>query len=112
VRGSAANYFNMRREDIDIFFLATRFGDVNRMRQIAAEYPEVVHSTTSEGTTALGVASSRGLLETVKELLCLGADLNSCDDSGKSALSAACEHGQVPVVIFLLQQNAACSSLF
>lgn len=54
----------------------------------------------------LHIACSRGHYDTVRQLINKIADINACDNDGKSSLYLACEYGQVNVVELLLSGDA------
>ena len=57
------------------------------------------------------LAVSHGRRDMVKLLLDCGADINSQDDDGSTALMCACEHGHADIVKVLLNQPECNASL-
>ena len=61
---------------------------------------------TSDGHSALTLAVSAGLVDSVKLLLAFGASADAADDNGESALAKAASRGNVAVVEALLEAGA------
>jgi uncharacterized protein len=72
------------------------------------EHGAPVESKDSNGLTSLILAAERGHLETVRQLLAHGANIEAQGGrgSGQTALIAAAENGRVDVVQLLLQHGA------
>ena len=60
----------------------------------------------SSGNTALMRAAEEGEVETVRELLAAGADVDAHNDAGHTALITACENSRTTCVEALLQNGA------
>lgn len=61
-----------------------------------------------DGLTPLHVASSHGHLQIVNDLLLAGADCDSADDSGATALQYASQEGSAQMVARLLSLAHRC----
>ncbi len=83
---------------------AVKFNELNTLSQIVSE--QNANSTDASGTPLLVIASEQGHLETVKLLLSKGADINSMNPTGHTALNRAIYFEQLEVVDYLLAQNA------
>lgn len=65
--------------DISRFFLAVESGDLEGVRALLAEHPELVHARDAGGATALHHATFNANHRLVALLLAAGADLNARD---------------------------------
>ena len=59
-------------------FVGSAHGDVERVRELLAEYPELYDATAAWGETALGAAAHSGRREIAEVLLAAGAPLDLC----------------------------------
>jgi ankyrin repeat protein len=84
---------------------AAERGDSYEVTQ-ALESPGVnINTTNNSGATPLILASRKGHLQVVRNLVQLGADIQAEDKQGVNALFAAIAENQVPVVAFLADQT-------
>lgn len=65
----------------DEFFAAVRAGDAERVRDLLASDPDLVHATDDEGATGLHHAAERAHRDVVRLLLERGAAINARDGS-------------------------------
>lgn len=65
----------------------------------------------SSGRSLLHKACIKGNLAAVKELISLGADINSRDNAGYSSLHEACIYEDLSVVKFLLENGASVNAI-
>lgn len=101
----------MVRTAIEIEFIrAIRAQDTIKIRGLYAEYPELHHSNiagNSNEETWLGVAASRGLLDSARELTSLGYDMNAIEvQGGDTPLILAISNDHESFVDYLLQLGA------
>lgn len=59
-------------------FVGSAHGDVERVRELLAQYPELYDATAAWGETALGAAAHSGQREIAEILLAAGAPLDLC----------------------------------
>lgn len=85
-------------------FEAARNGEVQVIKNILKENPEVVNTKNKEGFSALTLACYRGNTEVVKLLLKKKADVNISSSMG-SPLMAATYKGHLEIVKLLLSKN-------
>ncbi|MCX6906758.1 MAG: ankyrin repeat domain-containing protein [Verrucomicrobia bacterium] len=83
-----------------------RGGDVWKAKQLLAENPDQINSTTQEGRTALHIAVYRGQLNMVELLLAHKADIGAKDSYGRTPLHEAIVSGSKEVVGMLLAHKA------
>jgi len=57
------------------------------------------------------LAASHGRYDMVESLLAAGADVNTRDEDGSTALMCACEHGYIDIVQMLLSDPECDSSI-
>jgi uncharacterized protein len=106
------------RDGTTPFLRAAKTGDLAGMRLLLAHGADP-RLTTAYGTTALMLASGLGwrygqsqileatAVEAVKFLLDLGADINTANEHGETALHGAAERGADRLVQFLVDHGAA-----
>jgi len=80
-------------------------GDMRKIRLLLDEGLDV-NETTTDGVTALRMASQEGHTEVVKLLLDRGADVNAKDASGVTALLMASHKGHTEIVKVLIDKGA------
>lgn len=88
------------------FCVAIDEGDVQKIRQLVADYPVLITANVySDGSTCLHDAAEYGTYESTKELLKLGADPNSMA-GGQTPLHSAVLNAKVPTINLLLEHRA------
>jgi len=97
-------FFNLARaQDI---FLASYNGDLETVKKLIKENPDLVNSRNSTGRFPLEMAAQTGQTDIVKFLLENGADVN-LNRGGATALHMAAIYGGKTEVITLLLENGA-----
>lgn len=86
-----------RRKQTNIF-TASGTGDLERVKELISESPELIRFKNYEGRTPLHAAASRGVVPIVKYLIDKGADINAIDDVGVPPLHAAAQSGSLETV--------------
>jgi ankyrin repeat protein len=89
------------------FFDACASGDVETVRELMGENPELVRSTDKDGRTGLDGAARRGHTEVVRLLLKHGSDPNAREPGDHTyPLHWAAAHGHVEIVRAMLDAGA------
>jgi ankyrin repeat protein len=70
---------------------------------VAARRTNVDAATRDGGVTALTLATHTGLIEVVKALLHVGADINKADAAGQTPIYLASQRGDKQIVELLLK---------
>lgn len=87
----------------DSFFRAARLGELDSLRTIITNYPDMLNDKgSSTGATALVLAAENGHIRPVKFLLEQGADINATDTVGRNALFMAAKYGKANIVQLLI----------
>lgn len=87
----------------DSFFRAARLGELDNLRTIIANYPDMLNDKgSSSGATALVLAAENGHIRPVKFLLEQGADIDATDTVGRNALFMAAKYGKANIVQLLI----------
>ncbi len=87
----------------DSFFRAARLGELDSLRTIIANYPDMLNDKgSSTGATALVLAAECGHIHPVKFLLEQGADIDATDTVGRNALFMAAKFGKANIVQLLI----------
>ena len=94
--------------NMDIF-KATKIGNLDRVRQIIKEDPGAVNRGSNQWTP-LHNAAAEGQLAIAQELIFAGANVNSKDCRGASALLSAVERGDIDIVKALIAAGAEINS--
>jgi uncharacterized protein len=117
-RGLSDDPDSVLRDGTTPFLRAAKTGDLAGMRLLLAHGADS-RLTTAYGTTALMLAAGLGwrfgqsqipeatAMEAVKFLLDLGADINTANEPGETALHGAAERGADQLVQFLVDHGAA-----
>lgn len=95
------------KSQLDIFEAAT-LGEVERVKQLLHEKPELLNGYSADGFTVLGLAAFFGHLDLAKELLKNGADPNvAANNQFKVApLHSACATSNLEMATLLIQNGA------
>ncbi|RDC63853.1 ankyrin repeat domain-containing protein [Adhaeribacter pallidiroseus] len=90
-------------------FEAAALGENDRVQELLNEQPELLHATSPDGFSPLGLASFFGHLDTVKLLLVKGAAVNEPSKNAWQVhpLHSAVASRSLETVTYLLQQGAA-----
>ncbi|EKX73782.1 ankyrin repeat domain containing protein [Theileria equi strain WA] len=88
------------------FFSQVTSGNLEAIKEILKDDPNMVNVTTPEGLTPLHLAADRGFDHIVKLLIKYGADINAVDDNGDTALHVAIESEQQEIIKILIDNNA------
>jgi len=110
--GSQVNICDLSA-NISPLYLAVMIGDVDIVRTLLASGADVSLSalfdselqsrnSACNSSLPLGVACAGGYLSIVQSLVAFNASVNALDDTGKTALNVACQHGHVDIVNCLL----------
>jgi uncharacterized protein len=75
--------------------------------KLAAAQPNLVHERTELGETALQLLILGKSVDAVREIIKLGADVNTLSELGTTPLSDAASVGSHEIVAILLQSNAS-----
>jgi ankyrin repeat protein len=75
---------------------AARQGDLERVKQLVGQQPDLLNATDYIGATPLMSASQGGHVEIVRWQLDKGATSNQQNEWGTTALSFASSHGRAP----------------
>jgi ankyrin repeat protein len=87
----------------DSFFRAARLGELDNLRTIITNYPDMLDDkVSSTGATALVLAAENGHIRSVKFLLEQGADIDAVDTVGRNALFMAAKYGKANIVQLLI----------
>ena len=87
----------------DSYFRAARLGELDSLRTIIANYPDMLNDKgSSTGATALVLAAEGGHIRPVKFLLEQGADIDATDTVGRNALFMAAKFGKANIVQLLI----------
>ena len=85
---------------------SAQFGQIDELRALLDETPELIDRADGRGMTALMAAAHGGHAAVVKDLLERGADVTCRDDRGVSALDYAIREDRLEVVLAILAQHA------
>jgi len=85
---------------------SAQFGQIDELRALLDETPELIDQADGRGMTALMAAAHGGHAAVVTELLERGADVTCRDDRGVSALDYAIREDRQEVVLAILAQHA------
>jgi ankyrin repeat protein/L-ascorbate metabolism protein UlaG (beta-lactamase superfamily) len=85
---------------------AAEKGDMNRIRTILQQYPDLINAKDKEGETALHKAAAAGHIAIVEYLLAQGADVDARNNDNQNPLLHAAYYGKAPVVKLLLDKGA------
>ncbi|CAH0597569.1 unnamed protein product [Chrysodeixis includens] len=89
------------------FCMAVRCGYMKQVQGMLEERPELIGLiNTSNGFTPLATAVRKGDINTVRYLVCAGAELNQPSATGQSALHLAVLSARIPIAQLLLDQGA------
>lgn len=102
--GTAYYGFGVDRDPVGKLYYAISFGTMTEVESLVQSNPDLVHQTTTGGTTALHVACHNTNM--VRFLLECGASINARDDDGRTPLFRACQSAS-PKVAELLMLNGA-----
>lgn len=87
----------------DSLFRAARLGELDDLRTVIANYPDMLNDKgSSSGATALVLAAENGHIRAVKFLLEQGADIDATDTVGRNALFMAAKYGKANIVQLLI----------
>lgn len=87
----------------DSFFRAARLGELDSLRTIITNYPDMLDDKgSSTGATALVLAAENGHIRPVKFLLEQGANIAATDTVGRNALFMAAKFGKANIVQLLI----------
>ena len=87
----------------DSFFCAARLGELDNLRTIITNYPDILNDKgSSTGATALVLAAGHGHIRPVKFLLEQGANIDATDSVGRNALFMAAKFGKANIVELLI----------
>lgn len=90
----------------DSFFRAARLGELDSLRTIVTNYPDMLNDKgSSTGATALVLAAENDHIRSVKFLLEQGADIDATDTVGRNALFMAAKFGKANIVQLLIGQG-------
>jgi ankyrin repeat protein len=90
-------------------FRAAKNGDVQKIKEILSQHPELIHARDSDDSTPLHCAAWKGHIEVVHLLLMAGADVNLHNKNGHwgtTPLHAAAHGNQAAVAELLIQHGA------
>lgn len=87
-------------------FDACRRGDLEEVRALCATDPALIHLTDVKGFTPLIIAAYNNHPDTTEFLLEKGADANSQDNAGNTALMGVSFKGYTHIAMQLLQAGA------
>lgn len=93
------NGYNVENRDMIILCTAA-FGNTNVLSNLISDYNYDIHKLFM-------LACEYGNIENVKYLLSIGADINSCDKNGVTAIERAMENNLGDTVRYLLQNGAS-----
>jgi len=101
---AGAYFFARDSNGLNVFLTAAKHGHIGILNfLLTAAGDQIKDLTDDAGRSALFWAVSEGHVDTCKELLALGSDLECRDKTGCSCLHIAVEHGHNKVVEFLLE---------
>jgi ankyrin repeat protein len=86
---------------------AARVGDVEQIKFLFKQSPDLVDATDEKGLTPLHVAAANRQTNAAFVLLSLRAKVNARADSGQTPLHAAVRRGDIPMTSLLLAHRAA-----
>ncbi|XP_053555667.1 LOW QUALITY PROTEIN: ankyrin repeat domain-containing protein 55 [Bombina bombina] len=92
--------------DLSVVHQAAANGDVNTLTAVIREDPSILEYCDNEGCTPLMHAVSGRQVDTVKLLLKMGANINTQDACGRTALSLATYLGWLEGCVSLLRNGA------
>lgn len=81
--------------------------NTDALRKILSKDGSIVGNKNPDGSMALHVAATKGLLKAVEILLEFHASVSAQDDWGRQPLYLACSHGNTDIAKLLLAQGAA-----
>ncbi len=81
--------------------IAVEQGDLEKLKKVLSEKPELIDIKDGRGMTALHRATIRGHKEIVEFLISKNADLNTKDSQGKTALQHALDKGHKEIADLL-----------
>jgi len=95
-----------RRALRDSFFAAARLGELDGLRTIFSNYPELLDAKDDrDGATALILAAENGHLRPVKFLVENKADIFETDSADRTALYAAAQAGRALIAEYLVEEG-------
>ncbi|MEA1786002.1 ankyrin repeat domain-containing protein [Arenibacter sp. GZD96] len=103
----AVQIIRRHKSHLDIFEAAT-LGEVERVKQLLEEKPELLNDYSNDGFTLLGLAAFFGHLDLAQELLEKGADPNiAANNQFKVApIHSACATSNLEMAVLLIKNGA------
>jgi ankyrin repeat protein len=97
------------KEMMVVMFLihdAARDGDIEKIKELFKNTPEIIEATDQKGMTPLHIAVANHRLAVAQTLLGLHANVNARSSTGQTPLHIAARHGDVEMATLLLKNRA------
>ncbi|WP_348772820.1 ankyrin repeat domain-containing protein [Aquimarina sp. MMG016] len=98
--------FNNQNYYMDALFNAIRSSDLETIKTILDNNPNLVSSKDTRGSTPLLLAAYYGLEDVVKAILKYNPDINAKDGMGNTALMGVCFKGHYTIAKILIDAGA------
>jgi len=94
------------QENINTFFNEIRTGNIEAVKELVTEFPDLVNSVDQRGSTPLILATYYDQREMANFLLNQGAKIDAKDASGNTALMGTSFKGLVQLAVVLISRGA------
>ena len=98
---------SIEREKVSEVFKSLKYEDIDRLKELIEEDPDLVNARSSADRTPLHTAARRGFIEAVELLIDKGADLEAKDYREWTPLDWAIDQDQQDVVQLIKSKRSS-----